>query len=108
MYDEWGERSAIYHSTDKIFATMKALGVLESAKGQYKIIRHEIKQLAVSSFLLYTMMSIEDSAYRSMAELNNIHSLFPFRYKITREQLLQDEDFTLSTFGNEVSVGIKK
>jgi hypothetical protein len=108
MYDEWGERSAIYHSTDKIFATMKAMGALESTKGQYKIIRHDIKQPEISSFMLYTMMSIEESAYRSMTDLNNIHSLFPFRYKITREQLLQDDDFTLSTFGNEVSVGIKK
>ncbi|WP_108775982.1 hypothetical protein [Lactimicrobium massiliense] len=107
MYDEWGERSAIFHSTDKIFATMKAMGALKSTKGQYEIIRQDVKQPDISSFMLYTMMSIEESAYRSAEELNNIYSYFPFKYTITREQLLQNENFTLSTFGNEIAVGIK-
>ncbi len=108
MYDEWGERSAIYHSTDKIFATMKAMGTLESTKGEYKILYHDVKQAEISNFMLYTIMNIEDSAYRSTEELNHIYSFFPFRYKITREQLLQNDNFTLSTFGNEIAIGIRK
>lgn len=109
MYDEWGERSAIYHSTDKIIATMKALDTLETEKtGRYKIKKHDVKSLEIADFMLYTMMYIDESAYQSMIDLNNIQCLFPFKYKITREQILQDENFVLSSFGSEVTVRIKK
>ena len=41
LFDEWGERSTLYHSIDKLIATLKALDVLESSKvGVYSIKTH--------------------------------------------------------------------
>ena len=41
LYDEWGERSTLYHSIDKIIATIKELGVISSEKpGKYNIVNH--------------------------------------------------------------------
>lgn len=38
LFDEWGERANLYHSIDKLIATLKAMDVLESEKvGVYSV-----------------------------------------------------------------------
>ena len=31
LFNEWGERSTLYHASDKLIATLKAFDVLESS-----------------------------------------------------------------------------
>lgn len=109
LFDEWGERSTLFHSTDKIIATMKELGVIFSEKpGVYRISSIEIKNEKISSFLLRTAMVVDNGSYYSYTELNSFNILFPFKYSITKESLMEHTEFTITTFGGELAITLKK
>ncbi|MCC8150416.1 MAG: hypothetical protein LIO96_02885, partial [Lachnospiraceae bacterium] len=56
IYDEWGERTTLYHSIDKQIATLKAFNVLTSEKpGKYHIIRQRVMKDELVSFMVYTV-----------------------------------------------------
>ena len=108
LFDEWGERSTLYHSSDKLIATLKALEALDSEKtGVYSIKKHEFSKPEIVNFLLYAMMKIDDAGYYSLLDLENSVYLFPFEYKVGKEAILMDERFTTGTFGGELSISLK-
>ena len=108
LFDEWGERSTLYHSSDKLISTLKALEALDSEKtGVYSIKKHEFSKPEIVNFLLYAMMKIDDAGYYSLLDLENSVYLFPFEYKVSKEAILMDERFTTGTFGGELSVSLK-
>ena len=108
LFDEWGERSTLYHSSDKLIATLKALEALDSEKtGVYSIKKHEFSKPEIVNFLLYAMMKIDDAGYYSLLDLENSVYLFPFEYKVSKEAILMDEKFTTGTFGGELSISLK-
>lgn len=109
LFDEWGERSTLYHSSDKLISTLKALGALESQKvGVYSIKEHHFADTEIINYMLLTMMKIDDAGYYSIRELENSLYLFPFDFKVSKESLLGDERFTTGTFGGEVSYSLKE
>ena len=108
LFDEWGERSTLYHSIDKLIATLKAMDVLESKKvGVYSIKKHQLSRLEIVNFLLFAMMKIDDAGYYSLVNLENSLYLFPFEYKVSKEGIMEDDRFTTGTFGGELSVSLK-
>ena len=108
LYDEWGERSTLYHSTDKIIATMKDLGAIVAEKpGIYHIGNQEIKNENIASFQLRSAMKVDGGSYYSFSELNTFNTLFPFKYTISKECLMDQECFAIITFGGELSVTLK-
>ncbi len=108
LFDEWGERSTLYHSIDKLIATLKALDVLESSKvGVYSIKTHTFSKPEIVNFLLYTMMKIDDAGYYSLLNLENSLYLFPFEYQVSQENIMEDDRFMLGTFGGEISFSLK-
>lgn len=108
LFDEWGERSTLYHSSDKLISTLKALEALDSEKtGVYSIKKHEFSKPEIVNFLLYAMMKIDDAGYYSLLDLENSVYLFPFEYKVSKETILMDKRFTTGTFGGELSVSLK-
>ena len=108
LFDEWGERSTLYHSSDKLIATLKALEALDSEKtGVYSIKKHEFSKPEIVDFLLYAMMKIDDAGYYSLLDLENSVYLFPFEYKVSKEAILMDDRFTTGTFGGELSISLK-
>lgn len=108
LFDEWGERSTLYHSIDKLVATLKALDVLESSKvGVYSIKTHSFSKPEIINFLLYTMMKIDDAGYYSLLNLENSLYLFPFEYQVSKESIMVDDRFMLGTFGGEISFSLK-
>ena len=108
LFDEWGERSTLYHSIDKLIATLKAMDVLESKKvGVYSIKKHPLSRPEIVSFLLFAMMKIDDAGYYSLVNLENSLYLFPFEYKVSKESIIEDDRFTTGTFGGELSVSVK-
>lgn len=108
LFDEWGERSTLYHSTDKIIATMKDLGAIVAEKpGTYHIGRQEIKNEKVASFLLCSAMKVDGGSYYAFNELNTFNILFPFQYTISKESLMEQECFTITTFGGDLTVTLK-
>ena len=108
LFDEWGERSTLYHSSDKLISTLKALEALDSEKtGVYSIKKHEFSKPEIVNFLLYAMMKIDDAGYYSLLDLENSVYLFPFEYKVSKEAILMDDRFTTGTFGGELSISLK-
>lgn len=109
LFDEWGERSTLYHSSDKLIATLKAMDVLESDKvGVYSIKKHVFTRLEIVNFLLYATMKIDDAGYYSILNLENSLYLFPFEYKVSKEGIMEDDRFTVGTFGGEISFSLKE
>lgn len=108
LFDEWGERSTLYHSIDKLIATLKAMDVLESEKvGVYSIKKHSLSKSEIVNFLLFAMMKIDDAGYYSLLNLENSLYLFPFEYKVSKESIMEDDRFSTGTFGGELSVSLK-
>lgn len=108
LFDEWGERSTLYHSSDKLIATLKAMDVLESEKvGVYSIKKHTLSKPEIVNFLLYAMMKIDDAGYYSLLNMENSMYLFPFEYKVSKEGIVEDDRFIMGTFGGEISFSLK-
>ena len=108
LYDEWGERSTLFHSTDKIIATMKELGVISSDKpGSYMIVKHSVSKPEVTAFLIRVAMREDGNSYYSFMDLNAFDVLFPFEYKVSKEEVLSNENFIVTNFGGELSIALK-
>lgn len=108
LYDEWGERSTLYHSTDKIMATMKDFGAINAEKrGVYHIVSSKVNNDDIAVFLLRTAMKVDGSSYYSFTDLNSFNVLFPFRYDIAKETLMERECFIVTNFGGGLTVSLK-
>lgn len=108
LFDEWGERATLLHTTDKILATMKELSVISNVKvGTYTIQKHKIKADAVTTIVIQTALKTNNSSYCNFGELTDFNVMFPFEYTVSKEQLMADERFTLTTFGGEMTVALK-
>lgn len=107
LFDEWGERTTLYHSMDKLIATMKALGVIEGNKGKYKINKVQIKNQKIVMFMIYAMMCIDDSGYYSFLDLSSSPLFFPFEFSPDKVDMMEDDRFIFSNFGGESTIGIK-
>ena len=107
LFDEWGERTTLFHSIDKLIATLKEFGVLESVKvGKYRIHQIPVNQESVSVFMAHAIMCIDDSGYYSFQELNNSVYLFPFEYHVGKEAIVSDPRFAFGSFGGEISISL--
>lgn len=105
LFDEWGERTTLYHSIDKLISTLKEFGVLSCEKpGRYHIEQIQVKDTQVRLFMAYAIMNIGESSYYSFRALNDSAYLFPFDYQVEKEDILQDERFSINNFGGEVSI----
>lgn len=108
LFDEWGERATLFHSTDKIIATMKEMGALVCDKpGNYSINKHATKNTQIANFMLSVAMRVSGNSYYPFSELKGFGTLFPFEYPISKEQLMADERFVVNNFGGELTVAIK-
>lgn len=107
LFEEWGERTTLYHSVDKLVSTLKGFDVLICDKpGKYYIKKHRIAEDEISSFMVYTMMHVDGSGYYSFQEINSSTYLFPFEYRVTKDMLLQDARFVMNNFGDELSIAL--
>lgn len=107
LYDEWGERTTLYHSIDKLISTLKKLSVLKCDKpGKYQIVKHTVRNSRVSAFMVYAMMLVDDSGYYPFVELSNAVYFYPFEYKVEKEIFLTDNRFAMNNFGGELSVSV--
>ena len=108
IFDEWGERATLFHTMDKIMATMKELGVISNVKvGVYTINKQKIKADMVTAMVIQTALKTEDKGYCNLAELTDFNVMFPFEYTVSKEQLMADERFTVTNFGGELTVALK-
>lgn len=53
LFTEWGERTTLYHYSDKIISTMKEMSALSCEKsGKYHINKHTVSNKQIVNFLL--------------------------------------------------------
>ncbi len=108
IFDEWGERATLYHTTDKIIATMKELGVITRiGLGTYTIRKHRIKADAVTTIVIQTALKTNNTGYCDFNQLTDFNVMFPFEYTVSREQLVSDDRFILTNMGGELTVTLK-
>ena len=109
LFDEWGERATLFHSTDKIISTMKALNVLETEKpGKYTIKKYSVSKPDVANFMLRVAMMIDKGSYYSFGELTDFDILFPFDYNVSKEHILADDHFMATHFAGEMTFSLKE
>ena len=107
IFDEWGERATLFHSIDKIIATMKAIGALKAEKpGRYTIIKHEVRDDKVNALLVSAGMTVEAKGNFTLQDLREMSYMFPFKYQIKREMLMMNDTFTITNIAGEMIVSL--
>lgn len=108
LFDEWGERTTLFHSIDKLVATLKALDVMICDKpGKYHVNTHKVSNPKIVAFMVYAMMLVDDSGYYTFTDINSSTYLFPFEYKMEKETLFEDGRFAMNNFGGELSISLR-
>ena len=107
--DEWGERYTLDKAVTKIVSTMKEIGAIQSiSTGRHQKIKSNTHEGKIISYIIRVAMALDGSSYYTFSSLKDFPFLFPFEYKVAKEQLMQDERFTLSTFDATLSVALDK
>ena len=108
MFDEWGETGTLQTVVAKIVGTMREIGGVASEKtGRQEAASIQVNNEEVVSFMLRVAMTLDGSSYYAFSSLTEFPFLFPFMYRVTKEQLMQDDRFTLSTFDATLCVALK-
>jgi hypothetical protein len=103
LFEVWGERSTLLHSSDKILQTLKYIGAIENLKvGTYQTKKYVIKDSETITLLIMTIMLTNEKAYFEVAELPNTPQMFPFEFVVSHEWLHNSNCFSLNNFGGKV------
>jgi hypothetical protein len=109
LHEEWGERSTLLHTCNKILQTLKYLGAIESLKtGTYRVRRYKISDEQTIIVLLMNLLVLERKAYYEIPELSRIPLFFPFEFSVPMEWLHNSPDFTLESFGGKTVLSAAK
>jgi hypothetical protein len=104
----WGERSTIYHSSDKVLQTLKYLGAIKNTKvGVYEICTYQVTDKDKIKVLLITLLRLNKKAYYEVSELSGQPLFFPFNYDVTLELLSEAKEINVSNFGGKLVVSAK-
>jgi len=107
LFDEWGERATLFHSIDKLVATLKAFDVMVCDKpGKYHVNTQRVSNPKIVAFMVYTMMLVDDRGYYTFTDINSSTYLFPFEYQMEKETLFEDDRFAMYNFGGELSISL--
>lgn len=108
MFDQLGERNIIEFATSKVISTMKEMQVVRSIRvGKHEAVVKIITNEEIIAFILEVAMFLDNSSYYAFSALSEFAFLFPFNFKITKEQLMQDDRFIMSTFDSVPSVSLR-
>ena len=108
IFDEWGERSTLYHSIGKNIRTLKDLGVLYAASGnRYNINRYKIDSKEGLIIIAATLVRLKEKLYMSIEELNSSPEMFPFEYCMKVDVLSNNKLFSVDRIGGELVVSCK-
>ncbi|MBR0418659.1 MAG: hypothetical protein IJI66_05785 [Erysipelotrichaceae bacterium] len=108
MFDEWGERTTLFHSLDKIIQTLKDMEILYSEKpGRYKVVKHAVDHKEIVNFMVLAALYLQNGAYYSVSDLSHIKQFFAFDYSIDRTSLFEEENIVVSNFGGNQTVSLR-
>lgn len=103
LFEMWGERTTLIHSSDKILQTLKLVGAIENEKvGVYRITKYPVADVKTIQVLLKAILHLRERAYYEIAELSSVPQAFPFEYNISYEWLYDSDLFNFSNFGGKI------
>ena len=83
------------------------MGILENeTRTRYRLNKQIITNPLIVNFILSVAMRIEDFGYYPFVGLTEFDMMFPFKYQVTKEQLMECEKFSMSNFGGELSISL--
>ena len=104
LYDDWGERGTLEATTRRITLTLKEMDVLRNeTKTRYIFNKIPVQTEAVLNFVITQGMKLDGSSYYSYTEIGNLYILFPFKYQVSKELLMNEERYTMTGFGGKVT-----
>lgn len=107
LFEMWGERTTLFHSSDKILQTLKLIGAIENEKvGVYRIKKYPVTDSKTIQVLLLAILSLKEKAYYEVVELSSVPQTFPFEYSVSYEWLHDSDLFTLSNFGGKIMLTV--
>ena len=109
LYDDWGERGTLEATTRRITLTLKEMDILRNeTKTRYILHKIPVQTEAVLNFVITQGMKLDGSSYYSYTELGNLYILFPFKYQVSKEMLMNEDRYTMTGFGGVVSFTLKE
>ena len=108
LYDAWGERGTLETTTRRITLTLKEMDILRNeTKIRYVLHKIPITNDKVLDFVIAQGMKLDGNSYYSYTELEHLNILFPFKYEVKKELLMQNDRYVMSGFGGEVAFALK-
>lgn len=99
MLEEWGARTTLYHSSDKILQTLKNFGAIENKSvGVYLIKQYPVLDSAIINVIVKTILALKQKAYYEITELSAVSQMFPFVFDVTHEWIYNSGCFRLTNF----------
>lgn len=109
LYDDWGERGTLEATTRRITLTLKEMNILcNETKTRYILNKIPIQEEAVLDFITAQGIKLDGSSYYSYTEIGNLYILFPFKYQVSKEMLMNEDRYTMTGFGGEVAFTLKE
>jgi len=103
LTEEWGGRTTLIHSCDKLLQTLKAMDAIGSKKiGTYEIMKHGVNDEQTISVMLLCLLALNRQAYYDISELSNNPLFFPFEFNVALDWLHRSPLFTLNNFGGKM------
>lgn len=108
LFEIWGERGTLIHSSGRTLQTLRNLGVIETVKiGVFKTKKQEITSQKTIEVLLTAMLLLKEKAYYEVSELSCVPKLFPFVFDVSYEWLHNSEMFKLNNFGGKLVLTVE-
>ena len=109
ILEHWGERTTLYHSSDKILQTIKFLGAIENVKvGTYRICPTRLTDTVTLKVMIMALLKLDKKAYYEVMALSSMPLFFPFHYDVSLEWLHNAEVFKISSFGGKIVISAKE
>jgi len=103
LFELWGERTTLLHSSDKILQTLKLIGAIENEKvGVYRVKQYPVTDSNTIQLIIMTTIKLYEKAYYEISELSSIPQMFPFLFAVSHEMLYNSDQFSLNNFGGKV------
>ena len=99
MFEEWGERTTLFHSIDKIMQTLRQIGGVDSRNGVYTVRHYEINDASTKMIIIKTILALKMKAYYEPSELANVPQMFPFFFTVDSELIFGNQEFEIGNFG---------
>lgn len=107
LFDEWGERGTLQTTCRRVTLTLKDMCILKNeTKFRYRLNKQNISSPDVVNFMIHVAMKADGSGYYPFVGLTSFDLLFPFEYTVTKQQVMESDNFTTGLFGGELSVAL--